>query len=223
MGSPLLNLFHYMVISKVKKDLFFLVLILVLSIPTFSHLIRSGYFFMQDDLQAFRTLEMDKCIKDGQIPCRWVPDAGYGYGYPQFNYYPPMVYYLSEGFHLIGFQFIDAVKIVFALGYVLSAFAMYFLVKEIFTRWEGFVSAILYTYIPYKAVEVYVRGAMSEFWSLVFFPLIFLFSYQLIKTGKKTSGIALAISLGLLLTTHNLMPMVFLPAYGIWTKAVLTI
>jgi len=75
---------------KIKKFLrtkLVFLLFLVLIIPSFSKLIRPGYFPMHDDLQAIRLLQMDKCIKDGQIPCRWVPDMGYGYGYPQFNYY----------------------------------------------------------------------------------------------------------------------------------------
>ncbi len=147
--------------------------LLVLLIPAFYQLLRPGFFWMQDDLQAFRIQQLDKCVKDFQIPCRWVPDAGYQYGYPQFNYYPPSVYYLGEIFHLIGFQFIDAVKILFILGFILAAIAMFIFLRSMFGKWPAYVGAIIYTYAPYKAVDVYVRGALSEFWSFVFFPLIF--------------------------------------------------
>jgi hypothetical protein len=73
-----------------QKRLFWIILIIATTVPTFSTLIRPGFFPMHDDLQAFRIYEMDKCFSDFQIPCRWVPDAGYQYGYPQFNYYPPL-------------------------------------------------------------------------------------------------------------------------------------
>ncbi len=190
-------------------------IILIIS-PSFIPLMRSGYFFMQDDLQAFRIHQMHECFKDFQIPCRWVPDAGYQYGYPQFNFYPPSVYYIGELIHLLGFQFIDSVKILFMLGYILSALTMFILVKEIAGKWEGIVAAIFYTYIPYKAVEVYVRGALSEFWALVFFPLIFWSSYKLIKTNKNKYLVWLSLSVGLLLMTHSLMSLIFVIPSLFW-------
>ena len=177
---------------------------------------RPGFFYMQDDLQAFRIYEMDKCFEDFQIPCRWVPDAGYGYGYPQFNYYPPSVYYVGALLHRIGIQYIDAVKILFIIGYALSALAMFILVDSLLGSWPAYVVSILYTYVPYKAVEVYVRGAMSEFWAFTFFPLILWAIYMLIKTTKVKYVIWFSISLGLLLTTHNLMSLIFAPVAILW-------
>lgn len=178
---------------------------------------RHGFFFMQDDLQAFRIYEMDKCFDDLQIPCRWVPDAGYGYGYPQFSYYPPSVYYVGAILHRIGFQYIDAVKILFIAGYILSAIGMYLLISELLSSWPGYVASVIYTYVPYKAVEVYVRGAMSEFWSLTFFPLIFWAIYKLITTQKYKYFILFSVFLSFLLTTHNLMSLIFAPIAIIWT------
>jgi len=171
---------------------------------------------MQDDLQAFRVQQMYECFKDLQIPCRWVPDPGYQYGYPLFNYYPPSVYYLGGLLHLIGFQIIDAVKILFALGYILSALTMFVFLRSLYKDKIAFIGALLYTYVPYKATEVYVRGAMSEFWALVIFPLLFWSSYQFIKTQKLKYFIWLAVSTSLLLTTHNLMSLIFFPILGIW-------
>ena len=192
------------------------VIILILIIPSFFALLRPGFFWMQDDLQAFRIQQMDKCFTDFQIPCRWVPDPGYQYGYPQFNYYPPSVYYLGEIIHLTGIQFIDAVKILFILGFILSALTCFIFLKSLFGQWPAFLGAFLYTYAPYKAVDVYVRGALSEFWAFVFFPLIFWSIYQLIKSGKWKYFIWVSVSIGLLLITHSLMSMIFLPIAGIW-------
>lgn len=192
------------------------VILLILIIPSFFSLLRPGFFWMQDDLQAFRIQQMDKCFADFQIPCRWVPDPGYQYGYPQFNFYPPSVYYLGEVAHLAGIQFIDAVKILFVLGFILSALTCFVFLKSLFGEWPACLGALLYTYAPYKAVDVYVRGALSEFWAFVFFPLIFWSIYLLIKTGKWKYFIWMGLSIGLLLITHSLMSMIFLPIAGIW-------
>ena len=191
--------------------------IIILTLPSYSKLLKTGFFPMQDDLQAFRVFEMDKCYTDLQIPCRWVPDAGYQYGYPQFNYYPPLPYYLGAGLHRIGFQYIDSVKILFILGYIFSAITLYILVKSISKdKWAGVIAALVYTYIPYKAVEVYVRGALSEFWAQIFFPLILWAIYKLIKSGKTKYLIWMCISIFLLMTTHVLMTMIFVPVAILW-------
>lgn len=191
-------------------------LIVALTVPLFISLLRPGFFPMQDDLQAFRVQQMVKCLHDFQIPCRWIPDMGYGYGYPQFNFYPPSVFYLGGVLNILGIQVIDAVKILFILGFVLSALTMFIFLKALLNRWSAFIGAILYSYVPYKATEVYVRGSLSEFWAFVFFPLIFWSSLRLVKTGKLKYVSWLAISISLLLTTHNLMSFIFLPISIIW-------
>lgn len=204
----------FLIFFKKPLGIFFILLIFI--IPSFILLVRPGFFPMQDDLQAFRIQQMDKCFADFQIPCRWVPDAGYQYGYPQFIYYPPSVYYLGEAIHLIGFQIIDSVKILFILGFILAAITMFILLRTLFGDFPAFVGSVLYTYAPYRAVDAYVRGAMSEFWSFVFFPLIFWSLYKLIKTNENKFLIWSSISIGLLLLTHNLMSMIFLPIAAVW-------
>ncbi|MBI2329852.1 hypothetical protein HYU94_00475 [Candidatus Daviesbacteria bacterium] len=191
-------------------------LIIISLVPTI-FLMRAGFFPIQDDLQAFRIHQMTKCFLDLQIPCRWVPDMGYQYGYPQFNYYPPSIYYLGGVIHLLGIQIIDTVKILFILGFVFSALTMFLFLKDFFKEeWPAFIGTVLYTFLPYKAAEVFVRGSMSEFWAFVFFPLIFWSSYKLIQTNKIKYVGWLALSTGLLLITHNLMSFVFLPVFGAW-------
>jgi hypothetical protein len=191
-------------------------LLLLLVYPAFFSLIRPGYFPMHDDLQAFRLHQMHECFKDFQIPCRWVPDMGYQYGYPQYNYYPPSVYYYGELFHLLGFQFIDSVKIVFTSGFILSALFMYLFLKDYLSVRAGIIGALIYTYVPYKAVNVYVRGALNEFWAMVFYPLLFWSSWKLIKEGGRKNLAFFAISTCLILLTHNLMTLIFLPVLGVW-------
>lgn len=189
---------------------------------------------MQDDLQAMRIHQMFSCFQDFQIPCRWVPDMGYQYGYPQFIYYPPSVYYLGAFLHLFGIQIIDSVKILFILGYIFSAWFMFIFLKAFFdgeskektfvnTTLPALFGTMLYTYIPYKALEVYVRGALNEFWSLVFYPLIFWAIYQLISKQKLKYVLFLALSIAALLLTHNLMTLIFAPLAILWCLSLLIV
>jgi len=204
--------------AKLKKHttLLFILGILIFSFFSWRYLLKPGYFSMHDDMQVMRIFEMDKCIKDGQIPCRWVPDLGYSYGYPLFNYYPSLPYYIGEAFHLLGFSIIDSVKILFFLGFVLSGIFMFFLAREFWGDWGGFLSALFYIYAPYHAVDVYVRGAMAEHWGLVWFPLVFLAIYKIIKKGGLVWIILLAISYGFLLLSHNIMSMLWTVVSAAW-------
>ncbi|MDP3733505.1 MAG: YfhO family protein [Candidatus Daviesbacteria bacterium] len=198
------------------KGLILTLLLFILIIPLFSSLLRPGFFPMQDDLQAFRIHQMVKCLNDFQIPCRWVPDMGYQYGYPQFNFYPPSVFYLGGILNLLGIQIIDSVKLLFILGFILSALTMFIFLKTLMGEWPAFIGSILYSFTPYKAQEVYVRGSLSEFFAFIFFPLIFWSAYKLIKSGKLRYIGWLAFSTGFLLITHNLMSFIFLPIFGVW-------
>ena len=150
-----------------------IVLILILiSIPAFFRMLKPGIFSMQD-FHLFRLYEFDKCVRALQIPCRWAPDAGLGYGEPLFNFYPQLSYAIGEIFHLIGFSLIDSLKILFTLSIICSTAAMYFLAKHLWkSQWAGIVSAAIYIYAPYRAVDVWVRGALPEALSFVLFPLI---------------------------------------------------
>lgn len=199
-----------------KQRIIWFFAIVLLSIFSFSSLLRSGYFPMHDDMQAMRVLQMDKCVKDGQIPCRWVPDMGYGYGYPQFIYYSPFPYYLMEVFHLSGFQIIDSVKIGIILGFLLSGAAMYLLGRSLWGNFGGIVSAVFYIYAPYHASDIYTRGAMGEFWAFVFLPLIFWAILEYIRREKNKYLIYLAISFAGLLTSHNITSLIFAPMAVLW-------
>lgn len=197
---------------NIKKDL---IILLLLILPSFSILLQKGYFPMHDDLQSLRQLELAKCFNDGQIPCRWVPDMGYGYGYPLFNFYPPLPYLIGHPFRIIGLAYIDIVKIVGVLGFITTAVSMYLLGKEIWGRSAGIVAAVMYTYAPYHSVDFYVRGAMNEFWAMAMYPAVFLSIYQILNSKRKWIPI-FSLSLAGLLLSHNPMTMIFAPVAVLW-------
>jgi hypothetical protein len=165
------------ILTKITKHRFFWpLLLIILIVPTFTFLLKPGlYWNMHDDMQMIRQLEMEKCLKDGQIPCRWTPDLGYEYGYPLFNFYPPLPYIVGEFFRTIGFSFMATIKSSTIVLIITSTLAMYLLANSLAGPLGGFLAALFYAYAPYHAVDIYVRGAMNEAWATVFFPLIFYF------------------------------------------------
>jgi hypothetical protein len=206
-------------LSKVNPKLLLFILSLLAAIPSIQFLTKPAeYFNMHDDMQVIRQLEMDKCFEDGQLPCRWTPDLGYGYGYPLFNYYPPLPYYFGHLFRVLGFSILSTVKMVAISQIILSCAFMYLLGSQIFGPAGGFISAVFYTYAPYHAENIFVRGAMNEAWASVFFPLAFLFSYrQIKKIGRSKINFAInSIAFFGILTSHNPMALIFLPFFALW-------
>lgn len=187
----------------------FLIFVILLTIPAFFRMLKPGIFSMQD-FHLFRLYEFDKCVKALQIPCRWAPDAGLGYGEPLFNFYPQLSYAVGELYRLSGGTFIDSLKFLFVLSFVGSAVAMYFLTKHLWkNEWGAVVSAALYLYAPYRAVDVWVRGALPEALSFAIFPLIIL-------SLEKKKLFTFSFLLFALITTHNLSALMFLPVVLVW-------
>lgn len=194
-----------------------LLVILIILLPAFSWLTQPGYFTMHDDLQTVRQLEMDLCFKDGQIPCRWGKELGYGFGYPLFNFYPPVPYLLGQVYRTFGLAYVDVVKAVGITGFILTAYFMYLLGRELWGKKGGLISMLIYTYAPYHSVDFYVRGAMNEFWAMAFYPAIFLSLYRLIKTNEFRYVLLTALSVAGLMLSHNPMLLIFTPVALVWT------
>ncbi|HPT65896.1 MAG TPA: hypothetical protein PK257_01115 [Candidatus Woesebacteria bacterium] len=212
---------NWAIIVKMKRYIWLLALILF-TVPAFVTLLRPGIHNIQDNMQYFRIYEMQKCFDDRQIPCRWVPDMGYGFGYPLFLYYSPGPYYLGTLFHNIGFQYIDSVKILFIGGFLVSAIGMFLLLSSLFSNQKvAFIGSLLYIYAPVRAVQVYVRGSLGEFLSMAVFPWLFLFSYRIIKGIGKNNILWLGLAVFSLLVTHNLMSLAFFPILGVWIVVLL--
>jgi hypothetical protein len=93
---------------------------------------------------------------------------------------------------------------------------MYKLAKTFFGKIGGTNSAVFYVYAPYHALDIYVRGAANEAWGMVWFPLILLYSYQVIFKPDKKNIILLALSYAALLLSHNVMTLIFTPFLALW-------
>ena len=187
-----------------------IVLILILSLLTVWPIFLSGYFSHHDDLQVMRVFEMRKCIEDLQIPCRWVKDMGFGNGFPLFNFYGVLPYYIGAILsYFLGF--IGAAKALFFIPLILGGISMYLLASSAGGKWVGLSAASLYLFAPYRSLDAYVRGAVSESFALSIIPLVFYFGLRLAKGKTNFNFLLFSLSLGAFLISHNIMTMLFSP------------
>lgn len=83
-------------------------------------------------------------------------------------------YLLAEIFHLIGFSYLDAIKLVYAFAWIASGLAMYTLARKFFSPTGALLAATVYVYLPFHIATVYVRGAFAESVAWAIFPLLLL-------------------------------------------------
>src|SRR3972149_864417 len=149
-GKDLISKFTF--ISPMIKNFVAILVILLASIAISLPLLKPGLYVIHDDQQIARLFLFDEALKSGQFPVRWVDGLGFGFGYPLFVFYPPLVYMIGEIYHLIGFGFIDSTKLAFFTSIVASGVAMFIFAKEIWGRYAALTGAIFYILVPYRAL-----------------------------------------------------------------------
>lgn len=204
------------IIKFLKNNSLFILGSILLTFFAFSRMLRPGMYTTQD-FHIFRLVEFDKCVQSGELPCRWAPDAGLGYGEPLFNFYGQFVYAIGEVYHLLGGSIIDSVKFLFILSLAGSGLSMFFLSKRIWkNNYSALISSVLYVYAPYRAVDVWVRGALPEAFSFILFPLIVLFIDKYLKERKLRDVLLFSLSLSVLIISHNLSVVLLAPFLIAW-------
>src|ERR671936_402286 len=76
-------------------------LLAALSLIALGPMLQSGYFWGAHDARhsVYFLFEFDRVLQDGIWYPRWFPDMTYEFGYPLFNIYGPLAFYVGELFH----------------------------------------------------------------------------------------------------------------------------
>ncbi len=145
---------------------------------------------------------MDRCFKDGQIPCRWVPGLENFYGSPIFNYLPPLPYYFGGLVFSITQSLTFSVKLVLLVSLIGIYTFIYLLTKNSLGRFKISLSVIFYIFISFLVI-FYSNEKVGLAWGLMFFPLIILSLNLLLKKRKIQNFLLSAISLSLLILSTD--------------------
>ncbi|MEK7572808.1 MAG: 6-pyruvoyl-tetrahydropterin synthase-related protein [Patescibacteria group bacterium] len=150
-------------------------------------------------------------LLEGNIIPRWAENLNWGYGHPILEFLYPLPSYIASLFHFLGFSLVDSVKIVFGLGMVLSLFFMYLWLSQFLSKQAAIFGSVLYTYAPYRFVELYVRGDIGEHLAFAFIPLVLFYVYRIYKKNNFLNAILGSSSLAFLILSHNAISLMFVP------------
>ncbi|MDE3088489.1 MAG: glycosyltransferase family 39 protein, partial [Chloroflexota bacterium] len=193
-------------------------LLLAFTVFALAPLTAPGYFiYAHDARHSVYFLQMfDQSLRDGAWFPRWATDMVFGYGYPLWLILAPIPFFIGEAFHLVGFDFVSAVKIVDGLAILFSALAMYLFASRVLNKNAALVAAVAYVYLPYHLVDSYVRAAQAELVAYVFPPLVFWAFHALAETRRPRYVPLAALAYAGLMLAHIQTAVLFTPIIGLY-------
>ncbi len=186
----------------------------LLCIFAIAPLMRPGYFWGAHDARhdVYFILQYNLTWDEGTLFPRWSPDWAFGYGYPFFNIYAPAATFLGTLlFRVLPLSLEGAVEATFIVTILLSAWCMWFFVRDWLGERAALVAAVAYVYVPYHLVDIYVRAAMAESLALAWLPLALLGARRaVLQPGLRSVALA-AIGYGSVHLSSNLVALIFTP------------
>jgi hypothetical protein len=172
-----------------------------------------------DDIafHLLRLTQLDHLLRQGVLYSRWAPDMAQGYGYPLFNFYAPLSYYVAAAVSGWGLGLSWGLRATFALAIAGSGLAAYRLARDYFSRPAALATAVAYMYAPYQGYDIYFRGNLAE---SAAWPLLALSLWTMGRLARHGGGwpAAAGLSYAAVLLTHNVFALIFSPllaAYGL--------
>jgi len=193
-------------------------LILVAALPAIQPLLGGALPWSADGLLHFHRLaQLDRALRSslrhGILFPRWAPDMGFGFGFPLFNYYAPLSYYLAEPLHLAGLSTQNALLAAFVLATFAACIGAYLCGRDLFGPQAGFAAALAFVYAPYNLYNVVHRGALAEAWGLAWLPFVFWALRRLALRGRWADLTLSSFFYAALLLTHNILALISTPLF----------
>lgn len=190
---------------KTKTNLLFLLIVILLTIPAVFALLNPGFFVTDDgNWMIIRFSAFYESLRSGQFPVRFLYRLNNSYGYPVADFLYPLFMYIGVPIHVLGFSFVNTIKIIFGLSIFGSSIFSYLWLKKHFNNLASLVGALSYTFFPYHLFDVYTRGSVGEVLALTIVPFVL---WQI----ERKSLFFISVGIALLILSHNSLALLFLP------------
>ncbi len=191
-------------LKKLNSKYFVLVLLILLTLPSVWYLFFNGFIKTDDgNWMIIRFSAFYQTLRDGQFPVRFLGRLNYGYGYPVANFLYPGFMYIGIPLKLVGFGFINVIKLIIGMSVILSGVFTFLWLNKIFKIWDSFFGTLFYIWAPYHLYDVSKRGSVGEILSLAIAPFVL---WQIERQDLVLSSLGLAV----LLISHNTLAILFL-------------
>lgn len=188
------------------------------NLPLFLPLLNSRFFWSHENAYfLWRVVAFHQNAIAGEPFCRWFPDFARGFGLPFLEFYPVLPLYITEGFKLSGASTFLSVKLTIMLVSVLAAWGAFLLGRSIWGIRGGLITAVLFSYAPYKLVNLFVRGDINEYVAMAASPWIL---YLIVRSAsteiRHPVSLPGIIVFGIPAITHYPSCVIQYPVYVFW-------
>ena len=199
-------------------DLGLVVALLIGTLAAWPLLVRPSLPTYNDaEAHIYRTFEILSAWRAGVPYLRWAPDFFYSYGYPIFNYFAPLTYYLAAAYGWFLGGPVAGVKFVLVASIYLGAVGMYWLVRDLWGSVPGVVAAAAYSLAPYLVyVNPEARSAVPEMLANGLSPVLLWAFLRLRRTAVSGDAVFAALAVAAVSLSHNLMSFVYIGLALAW-------
>jgi hypothetical protein len=163
-------------------------------------------------------------LESGRLYPRWDDETHGGYGAPTLAFYPPGAYFVTSFFYFLTRDWSKVWIGFYWLASFASAGAIYCYARRTMSRASSLMAAAVYVIAPYHLINQYQRGAIAEFMSFIWAPLVLLFAENLLVYSSRRelllSFAGLSASFGAFLWSHPPTAYQFLlvlgPCFVVW-------
>ena len=193
-----------------KFDIFSFVLILIISLFFVSELfLFNGLPAGFDSKTHITTLmQFGQALKSGDFPVVWLNNFG-NYGLPVGITAHQLTNYFGA---FITFFTLDpklSYDILILISTIFTNILFYIFLRQYFKPLACFLGVLIFCFTPYRIFTVYIRGALPEYFSSIFLPLILLSLYIFILKKKFYGLILLTVFTAGLTLCHPMMLVVY--------------
>lgn len=193
-----------MKINKIWLNIIYILLIVFGVLILLSPLVKPGFIISDDgDWMIIRLSAFFQSLREGQFPVRFLGRLNYGFGYPVANFLYPGFLYIGSLIHILGFSFVDTIKVIIFGSVLGSSLIIFFCLRRKYDLIVSFWATTSFIFSPYLIFDIYKRGSIGEI--LAFFPA-FLSLYS-VQTKNKW---LLTLAITLLIISHNSLALLFL-------------
>jgi len=162
-----------------------------------------------------RLVEFETALADGQFPPVWAAHLGSGHGQPHFQFVPPLLYWLSVPFRVVGFGLTRSVQLPLALVHLLAAAAIYRIARrERVSRVAAVATGAFWLFAPYVALDLYVRSAYAESLAISVAPIALHSLLRLVDRPSSARLVPAALGVAAVLLSHNAIALLFVGCAG---------
>lgn len=154
--------------------------------------------------------------RHGILYSRWAPDLLFGFGYPVFNYYGLLSYFVAGGFALASGSIVGGISGAFVLANLLAASGMFVWLRRVFGDSGALVASAAYVFSPYLVGNMHLRGMLPVVLAVACVPWVMAGLRGYVTDGSHKHALLLVISFAATCLTHNVTALMLAVAYALY-------